>query len=354
MQSSLNVSQKQPGNEGKTKISSLLKKKNVKIFIIAAAIVLVIIIGSIAILGVGIYKYAWTSGGGILQKIAATAQNNLPFPIAAVNTTHYDWKNPQGIFAFNFIAISEWEKNVNSLKRYYEKEGVDFSTEEGKKQLDSIRGAVLDKMVMDKVVSGLAQEKDIKITEADIKVEMDNAVNVFGSLDELTKIIQEMYGWNLEDFKNNILVPYLEQKKLLEKIYDAEKENADAKKRAEEVLARAKMPDADFAALAREYSDDFFTRDQGGDLGTFGLGVMNQSFEDAAFALKVGEISDLVETPYGYHIIKVEDRGRLDTGGEQIRARHILIQTQDPNEWFEKWLSEQKEKAKIYKFLELK
>ena len=60
---------------------------------------------------------------------------------------------------------------------------------------------------------------------------------------------------------------------------------------------------ADFAALAKQYSDDPGGKN-GGDLGTFKKGAMTPAFEDAAFKLKVGEISGVVETSFGFHIIK--------------------------------------------------
>jgi len=92
-----------------------------------------------------------------------------------------------------------------------------------------------------------------------------------------------------------------------------------ARDEAERALSRARSGE-DFTRLAREYSDDSASREAGGDLGWVQRGLLVSEFEDALWAMQPGEISELVITGFGYHIIKLE-RVR----GDDRQARHILI-----------------------------
>jgi peptidyl-prolyl cis-trans isomerase D len=90
------------------------------------------------------------------------------------------------------------------------------------------------------------------------------------------------------------------------------KDEAAVKAVAESVLAKVKAG-GDFAALAKQYSEDDASKVNGGDLDYFGRGRMVKAFEDAAFALEPGKVSDLVKTEYGFHIIKVVDKKAAET-----------------------------------------
>jgi hypothetical protein len=93
----------------------------------------------------------------------------------------------------------------------------------------------------------------------------------------------------------------------------------EARKRAEDLLARVKAGE-DFAKLAKEFSDDTGSAEQGGDLGFFRKDVsFVPEFKEAVFKLKPGEVSGIVETQYGYHIIKVDEQ-RIAPFDEAMKA----------------------------------
>jgi peptidyl-prolyl cis-trans isomerase D len=125
------------------------------------------------------------------------------------------------------------------------------------------------------------------------------------------------------------------------------KDDAAVKAKAEDVLKQAKSG-ADFAELAKKYSEDESSAKNGGDLDYFGRGKMVPEFDQAVFAMQPGQISDLVKTQYGYHIIKLVDKKAATTRSladvrqqiiDQLSFERAQAQAADMSQKLEKEIS---------------
>lgn len=125
----------------------------------------------------------------------------------------------------------------------------------------------------------------------------------------------------------------------------APRDEAQALARIVEVQQRLAAGE-DFAALAKEYSDDTGSAEEGGDLGWFGRGMMVREFEEAAFALQPGQVSEPVKTVFGYHLIKLEER-------DPARPVEEYVLLQRKYEAFNNWLTQLKNSAKIERYWSL-
>ena len=147
-----------------------------------------------------------------------------------------------------------------------------------------------------------------KINYLDLSLE-DFAKDVTLSETEIEKYFEDnresQFTQPEEIHARHILIQPAGGEEGVDKISDEAKQAAKAK--TESLLKEIKNG-ADFAELAAANSTDPGSKDKGGDLGWFGKGKMVEAFENAAFALKPGETSEVVETPYGYHIIQVLDK----------------------------------------------
>lgn len=162
-------------------------------------------------------------------------------------------------------------------------------------------------------------------------------ISVVGELEPTEEELQEYFAKNkdkyLEIKARHILVRVAEGA--------AEEEVAKAQEKIEEIKKQLDGG-ADFAELAKEHSEDVASAIEGGDLGYFGKGKMVKEFEEAAFALQPGEISDIVRTPFGFHIIKVEERKEktFEEVKEELERNYI---EEERDRRFEEWLSKVKE-----------
>ena len=125
-------------------------------------------------------------------------------------------------------------------------------------------------------------------------------------------------------------------------------QRAEARRRATDVLNQI-LGGADFARTARDVSEDTGTAQSGGLVGTFPRGSMDPAFEAAAFSAKPGEISDLVETPFGFHIIRVDEHmaGRMQALDDVRGDIRTLLTDRAQQEALNKLIEEARRTAKI-------
>lgn len=142
--------------------------------------------------------------------------------------------------------------------------------------------------------------------------------NKIKNMTPTTKEIRAFYDAHVGDFGQQPATVSFKQIVVAPEPSDSAR--ATAKHLADSLVDQLRNHGADFAALAKHYSMDEESRARGGDLDWFPRGKMVREFEDVAFSLKPGQISDPVLTPFGYHIIQVQ---RVQPG--EVQARHILI-----------------------------
>ncbi|PIZ57093.1 hypothetical protein COY23_01885 [bacterium (Candidatus Torokbacteria) CG_4_10_14_0_2_um_filter_35_8] len=298
------------------------KKRNIVGILFFAFCIVALI--TVIVTGAGLYKLGWDNKYTDIMKKA------LPYPVALVN--------------FRLVTFANFKDSMDSVTKIYEEnENMDFSSDEGKKIWSSLNAMVLKRMIEDEIVRELCLKKDVLVTDEDIDKELEMIVEATGDKALVEEKINEIYGWTLDEFKQKILIPSLRRKKLEEKVLEDEEVIGEAREEAEKVLEEIKKGEASFSELAQKYSEDNYSAENGGDLGWFSKGDMIKEFEDAAFSLEKGEVSNLVKTKYGFHIIEVTDRNDKE---EKIKASHILIRTD-----FQEWLSGQIDETFISVFL---
>lgn len=229
--------------------------------------------------------------------------------------------------------------------------------------MPGLKEQVLDAMVNEKLVlSEALVDTNLSVTDDEVSQQLDAVIAQRIALPQVgsEKRLEEMYGMPIskmkrefrDDMRKQLLVQKLQQSRFgaltvsrreVEEFYAAYKDSlpsvpeelelyhilripriGEAARRAVQAKARAVLDSiragGDFADLARRYSQDAATAADGGDLGSWRRGQFVKEFEEIVFSLKDKQVSDVVETARGYHIIQLVERQ-----GDLVHARHILF-----------------------------
>jgi peptidyl-prolyl cis-trans isomerase C len=257
-------------------------------------------------------------------------------------------------------------------------------------QLDQIRSQVLENLIARELLYQQSLKKGIKISQEEINTQFINLQSQFPNEAEFNKALARM---NLteasikEKLQRDLALKKLIEDEVVPKVTVSDSEirafydnnpdtfkqpervkashilikvdpkadsaqKAEAKKKIDLVQAKIKKGE-DFGALAKEYSEGP-SGPKGGDLGYFSRGQMVKPFEDAAFAMKPGEVSGMVETRFGYHLIKVTDKtpeGTIPYGDVKEKLGEFLKQRKIQEE-VQVYVKSLEGKAKIERFVQ--
>lgn len=295
---------------------------NRRLIVVSASAALAALLITITVFGVLIYKMKRD------DRATEIAANIIPYPVLSVN----------GNVLWNAETYGTYLFEMRSIKKFYESQQEDLSSEEGKKRLADLKEQLFGQLIDQQIIAQEAAKERITVTSKEVEEEFKKLSESAGGDDKVKETLQKLYGWTVDDFKKKIKFNLI-QKKLADKITNDPARNGVAKSKADDVLNQLKNG-GDFAELAKKYSEDT-SASSGGDLGFIAKGQTVKEFEDAAFALEVGQVSGVVKTQFGYHIIK-----SLEKKDDQVKVSHILIKGVD----LETWLQEQRDKAKVVRY----
>lgn len=227
------------------------------------------------------------------------------------------------------LSYTDYITDLNSLKKLSANPAFSFGPATDQEISDLVVANFLTRVKTEQ----LAKKYNISVSPDEVAKKKAELISQFGE-ESVKQSIQSSYGWDLDTFVKKIIEPSLLNEKVREnfsKSTDPEatqynrdeahvyhiligvndptnaKEKDEKKKVAAGVLARLKKGE-DFAKVATEVSTDTASKPQGGDLGWVPKGGTVEEFDKVAFSIELNKISDIVETSYGYHILKVTER----------------------------------------------
>jgi parvulin-like peptidyl-prolyl isomerase len=238
------------------------------------------------------------------------------------------------------IYLVDYERQVVQYQDALVASGVDISSPEGQQRLLQMRAQILDWMIEQVLIEQAAAGMGISVSPEEVQAAIDQMVQDAGGEEPFRERL-ERSGMTLSDLQVQLRAELL-RARVLERVQATVPERAeqvharhilvDTRERAEFILNQIQAG-ADFAQLARTYSQDESTRDAGGDLGWFPRGVLlAPEVEQVAFSLQAGQVGPVVQSQFGFHIVQTLERKQ----DEAISPEHRqLLQDRAVQGWLE-------------------
>lgn len=285
-----------------------------------------VIVGLIILLlvGVGVAIYGFKSENKLVYRVSRIVH----YPVVTIDSKVFPWLSTNSAGYDQYLYYLEATKQGEKIVRERQGNAAEISEEDYLQLKSEILDNLGDRLILD----AEAKKRNIDVTDQEIQDRYSQLVENSGGEEQAKSFIRDYFGWSVEEWQENILKKGLLEEKLAKTLSEDQGLKDQARVRAEEVLSKVQAGE-DFAELAKQYSEDS-SAENGGDLGVIEKGVTVKSFEDAAFALDKDQTSGIVETEYGFHIIKVNDKS-----DDKIRVSHILIKAVS----FESWMEQARE-----------
>lgn len=270
-----------------------------RVVIMSTALLILVVIAFVTYCLLALYRFQ--SSSTFIYRITQV----VPFPVAKAGP--------------RYVAYENYLFELRHYIHYYQtQQRVDFNSESGRQQLAEFRKRAMERVIDNAYVKQLAKQHNVSVTDQELEdaIRLVRNQNRLGSNDQVFEdVLKEFWGWSVSDFKRE-----LKQQMLAQKVMATL--DTDTQAQAKGVYERLQQGE-DFAALAKEFSDDVATREAGGDYG-FTISQSDRDLPpqviDALFRLKPGETSSILNTGAGLEIIRLKE---MD--GSKVRAAHIVF-----------------------------
>lgn len=272
----------------------------------SAVLLVAVVIAFFSYIGLALYKFQSTS------TFVYDVTRVIPLPVAKAGDRWVSYES----------YLFELRRNMHY---YQNQQRADFTNENGQAQLKRLKTQAMESVIQAAYVKELAEPKKIRVTNQEVQdqVALVRSQNRLGSSDRVFKdVLNEFWGWSVADFERALRQQLLSQKV-------ASTLDTASLKKANDTLAQLKGG-ADFAAVATAVTEDAATKATGGQFPqpiTKSDANVPPQISAALFSLKVGQISEVINTGYTHEIVKV-----ISVSGNTVNAAHIQFNIKDINE----------------------